>query len=193
MYSYLRFDTTARPSLTVLTSLYVFNITVKIVKRRDEVKNDLVLCSVTWPFSILSSFISVIKICKLYYLEKLMWHFINIRAKKISFETLLVALICYWQWLSRYKVIHDFIARVLLSENSESADMNPATQCGSAEADVTVKRVCQQQICTETMLQLHFTSDILPDNVSNDFQNLNKFNEQVGIQYAENELTMILV
>ncbi|KAG7274615.1 hypothetical protein CRUP_009658 [Coryphaenoides rupestris] len=28
------------------------------------------------------------------------------------------------------------------------------------------------------MLQLHFTKDVLPDSVSNDFQNLNKLNEQ---------------
>ncbi|CAB1336308.1 unnamed protein product [Coregonus sp. 'balchen'] len=28
------------------------------------------------------------------------------------------------------------------------------------------------------MLQLQFTKDTLPDSVSNDFQNLNKFNEQ---------------
>ncbi|XP_026862745.2 COMM domain-containing protein 7 [Electrophorus electricus] len=30
----------------------------------------------------------------------------------------------------------------------------------------------------EIMLQLHFTKDTLPDNVSNDFQTLNKFSEQ---------------
>eukprot|EP00064_Thunnus_orientalis_P024017 superscaffoldBa00009746_g24286 len=27
-------------------------------------------------------------------------------------------------------------------------------------------------------MQLHFTKDVLPDSVSTDFQNLNKFNEQ---------------
>lgn len=43
---------------------------------------------------------------------------------------------------------------------------------------------CQQRSCRETMLQLHFTNDTLPDNVSTDFQNLNKLSEQVGMQYA---------
>ncbi|KAK7884523.1 hypothetical protein WMY93_027646 [Mugilogobius chulae] len=27
-------------------------------------------------------------------------------------------------------------------------------------------------------MQLHFTKDVLPDSVTNDFQNLNKLNEQ---------------
>ncbi|KAI7794378.1 COMM domain-containing protein 7 [Triplophysa rosa] len=35
------------------------------------------------------------------------------------------------------------------------------------------------------MLQLHFTSDILSDNVSTDFQNLNKFNEQQFLSLTE--------
>lgn len=29
-------------------------------------------------------------------------------------------------------------------------------------------------------MQLHFTKEVLPDSVSSDFQNLNKFNEQVN-------------
>ncbi|KAL1249799.1 hypothetical protein QQF64_020804 [Cirrhinus molitorella] len=35
------------------------------------------------------------------------------------------------------------------------------------------------------MLQLHFTNDTLPDNVSTDFQNLNKFSEQQFVSLTE--------
>ncbi|XP_030625256.1 COMM domain-containing protein 7 [Chanos chanos] len=35
------------------------------------------------------------------------------------------------------------------------------------------------------MLQLHFAKDPLPDTVSNDFQNLNKFNEQQFVSLTE--------
>ncbi|KAA0706918.1 COMM domain-containing protein 7 [Triplophysa tibetana] len=35
------------------------------------------------------------------------------------------------------------------------------------------------------MLQLHFTSDIISDNVSTDFQNLNKFSEQQFLSLTE--------
>ncbi|KAF4096843.1 hypothetical protein G5714_022812 [Onychostoma macrolepis] len=35
------------------------------------------------------------------------------------------------------------------------------------------------------MLQLHFTNDTLPDNVSTDFQNLNKFSEQQFVSLIE--------
>ncbi|XP_067095554.1 COMM domain-containing protein 7 [Osmerus mordax] len=35
------------------------------------------------------------------------------------------------------------------------------------------------------MLQLHFYKDSLPDSVSNDFQNLNKFNEQQFVRLTE--------
>ncbi|XP_051518656.1 COMM domain-containing protein 7-like isoform X2 [Myxocyprinus asiaticus] len=35
------------------------------------------------------------------------------------------------------------------------------------------------------MLQLHFTNDTLPDSVSNDFQNLNKFWEQQFVSLTE--------
>ncbi len=68
-------------------------------------------------------------------------------------------------------------------ENGESADRGIVEQrkCGS-RCDSSEY---QQRSCRETMLQLHFTNDTLPDNVSTDFQNLNKFSEQVGIQYAE--------
>jgi len=53
------------------------------------------------------------------------------------------------------------------------------------EADVTVE--CMNSgAARKTMLQLHFTNDTLPDNVSTDFQNLTKFSEQVGVQYAGN-------
>lgn len=37
-----------------------------------------------------------------------------------------------------------------------------------------------------TMLQLHFSKDSLPDSVSNDFQNLNKFSEQVSNAGTQN-------
>ncbi|KAJ3589382.1 hypothetical protein NHX12_010227 [Muraenolepis orangiensis] len=35
------------------------------------------------------------------------------------------------------------------------------------------------------MLQLHFTKDILPDSVSNDFQNMNKLNQQQFMKLIE--------
>uniref|UniRef100_A0A667Y818 COMM domain containing 7 n=1 Tax=Myripristis murdjan TaxID=586833 RepID=A0A667Y818_9TELE len=35
------------------------------------------------------------------------------------------------------------------------------------------------------MLELHFTKDVLPDSVSSDFQNLNKFNEQQFVRLVE--------
>ncbi|KAI2649856.1 COMM domain-containing protein 7 [Labeo rohita] len=35
------------------------------------------------------------------------------------------------------------------------------------------------------MLQLHFTNDTLPDSVSTDFQNLNKFSEQQFVSLTE--------
>lgn len=70
----------------------------------------------------------------------------------------------------------------LTYENDESADRGIVEQrkCGS-RCDSSGS---QQRSCRETMLQLHFTNDTLPDNVSADFQNLIKFSEQVGMQYA---------
>lgn len=74
-----------------------------------------------------------------------------------------------------------------LRGNVESAEMNrtPLFSSGNVgsrrEASVTL--VYWRRDSIEIMLQLHFTKDTLPDSVSSDFQTLNKFSEQVRIQY----------
>uniref|UniRef100_A0A672QVQ1 COMM domain-containing protein 7-like n=2 Tax=Sinocyclocheilus grahami TaxID=75366 RepID=A0A672QVQ1_SINGR len=68
-------------------------------------------------------------------------------------------------------------------ENDESADRGIVEhrKCGS-RCDSSGD---QRRSCRETMLQLHFTNDTLPDNVSTDFQNLSKFSEQQFVSLTE--------
>lgn len=52
-------------------------------------------------------------------------------------------------------------------------------------------RVFRETLLIKKM-QLHFTKDVLPDSVSTDFQNLNKFNEQVNSRFLPPQLDSFL-
>ncbi|TRY89873.1 hypothetical protein DNTS_030351, partial [Danionella cerebrum] len=83
----------------------------------------------------------------------------------------------------------------LLRADSEDAVRKPTAKglrSGSVEADVTVQKNNREAANTETMLQLHFTNDALPDNVSIDFQNLNKFSEPQFVSLTEILYTFLL-
>uniref|UniRef100_A0A672YNW5 COMM domain-containing protein 7-like n=1 Tax=Sphaeramia orbicularis TaxID=375764 RepID=A0A672YNW5_9TELE len=45
--------------------------------------------------------------------------------------------------------------------------------------------LCFYRETVNKIMQLHFTKDVLPDSVSTDFQNLNKFNEQQFLRLIE--------
>lgn len=52
---------------------------------------------------------------------------------------------------------------------------------------------CWRRDSVDIMLQLHFTKDTLPDSVGSDFQTLNKFSQQVRIQYPSNNTDFMSV
>lgn len=56
---------------------------------------------------------------------------------------------------------------------------NPEVDC-TAEQSSSDGLLFFQRNCWLEKMQLHFTKDVLPDSVSTDFQNLNKFSEQVN-------------